>query len=342
MAVSETDSNEISQPGGCLRKLLMTALAETTFVYLTKRRGGLLTVIGLMVGLSVFGLIASDRFGTITNATNILEQSTALALVSLGQTLVIIAGGIDLSIGSMVSLASVLLSGITNGDPAMMYTALAGVIGLGIVVGFINAGLVIWLGVHPLIVTLGMGAILQGATLLYTQGPAGSMPVGFDYLAYGRVLEIPVGALVTLALYISTAVFLRRAPFGRYIYAIGDDAVGAKLMGLPAKAVLFFVYSFCGFTASLAAIFLVARLGTGQPYTGQSFTLTSITPVVVGGTLLSGGRGGVIPTLMGVYLVSLLNNLLNFLDVSTHYQLIAQGLTIIIAVSVYVERKRKL
>jgi ribose transport system permease protein len=130
-------------------------------------------------------------------------------------------------------------------------------------------------------------------------------------------------------------------PFGRYIFAIGDDAVGAELMGLPRRAVLFFVYAFCGLTASLAAIFLVARLGVGQPYTGQNFTLTSITPVLVGGTLLSGGRGSVVATLMGVYLVSLLNNLLNFLDLSTHYQLIIQGLIVIIAVSVYVENKRK-
>jgi ribose transport system permease protein len=319
----------------------MTAFAKSSFFYRTKRQGGLLTVIGLIVALAIFGLIVSNRFGTISNATNILEQSTALALVSLGQTLVIITGGIDLSVGSMVSLASVLLSGITNGDSAMMYMALAVVLGLGIVVGLINAGTTIWLGVHPLIVTLGMGAVLQGATLLYTQAPAGAMPLGFDYLAYGRVLGVPIGALVTIVLFMGTAWFLRKVPFGRYIFAIGDDAVGAELMGLPRKAVLCFVYAFCGLTASLAAIFLVARLGVGQPYTGQNFTLTSITPVVVGGTLLSGGRGSVVATLMGVYLISLLNNLLNFLDLSTHYQLIIQGLIVIIAVSVYVENKRK-
>jgi ribose/xylose/arabinose/galactoside ABC-type transport system permease subunit len=319
----------------------MTAFANSTFFYLTKRQGGLLTVIGLIIVLVIFGFIVSDRFRTVSNATNIFEQSTALALVSLGQTLVILTGGIDLSIGSLVSLASVLLSGITNGDPVMAYVALAVVLGLGIVVGLINAGTTIWLGVHPLIVTLGTGAVLQGATLLYTQAPAGKMPRGFDYLAYGRVLGVPIGALVVIVLFIATSWFLRKVPFGRYIYATGDDAVGAQLMGLPRKRVLFFVYAFCGFTASLAAIFLVARLGVGQPYTGQNFTLTSITPVVVGGTLLSGGRGGVIGTLFGVYLVSLLNNLLNFLDISTHYQLIIQGLIVIIAVSVYVENKRK-
>jgi ribose transport system permease protein len=319
----------------------VTALARNTFFYLTRRQGGLLTVIGLIIVLIIFGFIVSERFRTVSNVMNIFEQSTALALVSLGQTLVILTGGIDLSLGSMISLASVLLSGITNGDPTMMWVALAAVLGLGILVGLINAAATIWLGVHPLIVTLGMGAILQGATLLYTQAPVGKMVKGFDYLAYGRFLGIPIGAFVVIVLFLATAWFLRKFPFGRYIYAIGDDSVGAQLMGLPRKRVLFFVYAFCGFTASLAAIFLVARLGVGQPYTGQNYTLTSITPVVVGGTLLAGGRGGVIGTLFGVYLVSLLNNLLNFLDLSTHYQLIIQGVIVIIAVSVYVENKRK-
>lgn len=315
--------------------------AASTFTFLTKRRGGLLTVLALILVLTIFGMIVSDRFGTTSNAVNILEQSTALALVSLGQTLVIITGGIDLSVGSMVSLASVLLSGITNGDPVLMWVAIGAILALGIVVGLINAGASIYLGVHPLVVTLGMGAILQGVTLLYTQAPIGKMPKGFDELAYGRVLGLPIGAVFTLIVFALTAIFLRKVPLGRYIYATGDDATGAALMGLPRRKVLFVVYAFCGLMASVAAIFLVARLGSGQPYTGQNYTLTSITPVVVGGTLLSGGRGGVMGTLMGVYLVSLLNNLLNFLDLSTHYQLIVQGLIVIIAVSVYVENRKR-
>jgi ribose transport system permease protein len=318
----------------------MTA-ALSTFTFLTKRRGGLLTVIGLILALVIFGMIMSDRFGTVSNARNVLEQSTALALVSLGQTLVIITGGIDLSVGSMVSLASVLLSGITDGDPTMMWVAIAVILAVGICGGLINAAASIYLGVHPLIVTLGMGAILQGVTLLYTQTPIGKMPAGFDEIAYGRVLGLPIGAVFTIVVFVLTAIFLRKVPLGRYIYAVGDDGIGAQLMGLPRRRVLFFVYAFCGLMAAVAAIFLVARLGSGQPYTGQNYTLTSITPVVVGGTLLSGGRGGVMGTLMGVYLVSLLNNLLNFMDLSTHYQLIVQGLIVIVAVSVYVENKKR-
>jgi ribose transport system permease protein len=319
----------------------MNAVAST-FSFLTKRRGGLLTVIALILALAIFGMIVSDKFGTSSNALNIAEQATPLALVSLGQTLVIITGGIDLSVGSMVSLASVLLSGITAGDAGMMYVALATILITGVLLGFVNAGTSIYLGVHPLIVTLGTGAVLQGVTLLYTETPIGKMPKGFDELAYGRVLGLPIGAVFTIAAFLLVALFMCKVPLGRYIYAIGDDPSGAQLMGLPRKKVLFFAYGFCGLMAAIAAIFMVARLGAGQPYTGQNFTLTSITPVVVGGTLLSGGRGGVIGTLMGVYLVSLLNNLLNFMSLSTHYQLIVQGLIVIIAVSVYVENRKRL
>lgn len=318
----------------------MTALVKSSYSYLTRRQGRLLIVLALLMGLMITGTVISDRFRTLPNAVNILEQSTALGLVSLGQTLVVLTGGIDLSLGSLVSLASVLLSGLTNGDPSMMYVAIALVLLLGIAIGLINASIYIWLKIHPLIVTLGMGAVLQGITLLYTQGPIGKMPRGFDDLAYGRVYGMPIGAVTVILLFLVMAWFLRNVPFGRYIYATGDDAEAAKLLGLPRKRVLFFAYGFCGFMASVAAIFLVARLGVGQPYTGQAYTLSSITPVVVGGTLLSGGRGGVIGTLLGVYLVSLLNNVLNFMDVSTHYQLIIQGAVIIAAVSMHKDKKR--
>ena len=320
----------------------MTVLAPRSRRSFTKRNGSQLIVVGLLIILTIIGAVVSDRFSTVANFMNIFEQSTTLAIVSLGQTLAVLTGGIDLSVGSIISLASVLLSGITNGDAGMVTIAILVVLGVGVGVGLLNAAAIVWLRVHPLIVTLGMGAALQGVTLLYTNGPAGKMPLGFDWLAFGRVLGLPAGALIAILLSLLVAAFLRYVPFGRYIYAIGDDAAGAKLMGLPRTKVMFFVYGFSGFMAALTAVFLVSRFGVGQPYTGQNFTLTSITPVVVGGTLLSGGRGGVIGTLLGVYLVSLMNNVLNFMDISSHYQLIVQGVIVILAVSVYVENKRKL
>lgn len=318
----------------------MRAVSRSTFARLVHDRRGVFVVAGLIVALAAVGGLQSDRFRTAENVLNVLEQSTALAIVSLGQTITILTGGIDLSVGSLISLSSVLLSGVTDNDPNMIVWALIMVLLVGIFVGLINATCVILTGVHPLIVTLGTGTILQGIVLLYTLGPAGGMPAEFSDFAYGRFFGLPVGAILAVGLFVAVGTFLRHVRMGRYIFAVGDDPLAAKMMGLPRAKVLLIAYAFSGVAASLAAIFLVARFGVGQPYTGQNYTLSSITPVVVGGTILSGGRGGVLGSLLGVYLISLLNNVLNFMDLSTHYQMIAQGLIVVIAVSAYVERAR--
>jgi ribose transport system permease protein len=282
----------------------------------------------------------TDRFFSFGNIVNVYEQSTDLALVSIGQTLTILTGGIDLSVGSLISLTSCLTSGLINGDPGRVIPVAVGVLALGTLVGVLNAGLVVSLRVHPLIVTLGMGAILQGAALFYAMGPVGKVPRNFTFLAYGRVAGLPLGATIAVVFCVLVALFLRYLPLGRQIYAVGDDDNAARLAGLPRTRVLIYVYGYSGFCCAAAGLYLVARFGVGQPYTGVNYTLASITPVILGGTALSGGRGGVIGTLLGAYLISLVNNLLNFLDVSKHYQLVAQALIIILAVSVYVERRR--
>lgn len=301
---------------------------------------GLLIVLALLVIMLAIGAAMHPKFRSFGNLANVFEQSTGLALISLGQTLAILTGGIDLAVGSLISLVICLAAGLLDGDATYLYPVILGMLLLGAGVGLLNGLGVVVLRIHPLIVTLGMGAILQGATLLYALGPVGSVPDGFDNLAYGTIGPLPAAASVTVVLYIAVALFLRHTRFGRYIYAVGDDATAAKLIGLPRTQVILFVYAFSGLFAAATAIYLLARFGSGQPYAGANYTLASITPVVVGGTVLSGGRGGVIGTLFGTYLVSLLNNLLNFLDVSTYVQLMLQGLIIILAVSVYVEKRR--
>jgi ribose transport system permease protein len=294
----------------------------------------------LIVAACVLGALVTDRFLSFGNMLNVYEQSTDLALVSIGQTLTILTGGIDLSVGSLISLTSCLTSGLIDGDPERIVPVAAAVLALGTLVGLINAGLVVGLRVHPLIVTLAMGAILQGITLFYAMGPVGKVPRSFNYLAYGRVSGLPLGATIAVMLCILVALLLRYIPLGRQIYAVGDDDNAARLTGLPRTRVLMLVYGCSGFCCAATGLYLVARFGVGQPYTGANYTLASITPVILGGTALSGGKGGVIGTLLGAYLISLVNNLLNFMDVSKHYQLIAQALIIILAVSVYVERRR--
>jgi ribose transport system permease protein len=305
-----------------------------------QNNASLFGVMVLIVAVCVVGGLMTDRFFSFGNIVNVYEQSTDLGLVSIGQTLTILTGGIDLSIGSLISLTSCLTSGLINGDPGRVIPVAVGVLVLGTLVGVLNAGLVVSLRVHPLIVTLGMGAILQGVTLFYAMGPVGKVPRNFTFLAYGRVAGLPLGATIAVVFCVLVALFLRYLPLGRQIYAVGDDDDAARLAGLPRTRVLIFVYGCSGFCCAATGLYLVARFGVGQPYTGVNYTLASITPVILGGTALSGGRGGVIGTLLGAYLISLVNNLLNFLDVSKHYQLVAQALIIILAVSVYVERRR--
>jgi ribose transport system permease protein len=300
---------------------------------------GLAVVTVLIVLLFAFGIYLDERFSRVDNIVNIAEQSTDLALVSLGQTLAILTAGIDLSVGSTISLIACLASGLMNGDPSKVFGVVTVVLLLAVVVGLINAALMICLRVHPLIVTLGTGAALQGITLLYALGPVGKVPASYSWIAYDRISGLPFGTVFAVALYAFVALSLRYLPIGRFIYAVGDDSHAAELLGLPRALVTLVVYGFCSFCCGLTGLYLVARFGVGQPYTGTNYTLASITPVIVGGTLLSGGKGGVVGTLLGAFLIGLVNNILNFMDVSKQFQLVAQALIIILAVSVYVERR---
>jgi ribose transport system permease protein len=298
----------------------------------------ILIVAGLLIGLLVMGSIFTERFGTLSNFANVFEQCVSLGFVSLGQSIVILTGGIDLSIGALINLTSCLTSGLIDGKASLLVPVIIGVLLLGITVGALNGLLTVTLGVHPLIVTLGMMSALQGVTLVYTLRPPGSMPLFFDYFAYGRIGGLPFGTLILLLFFLTVALFLKRIRLGRYIYAVGGSQEAARLSGISVNRVLIFAYAVCGFFASLTGVYLVSRMGMGDPWMGQGYELASITPVVVGGITLAGGKGGLGGTLLGVLLISFLNNLLNFLDVSTFYQWIVQGLIIVVAVSFYTKR----
>jgi ribose transport system permease protein len=297
-------------------------------------------VAGLIALLLVIGLVFSEQFRSANNLLNVLEQAAPLSFVALGQTLVILTGGIDLSFASQIALISSLTSGLIDGHPERVIPVVCGALMLGAAIGLANGALILWLRVHPLIVTLGMAATLQGLVLLYTVVPVGSIPPDYDFLAYGRLGGLPVGIILAILCYVVVGCILRYTRLGRDIYAYGGDAHAATMVGLPVSRVVLITYALAGLCAAATAIFLVSRLGVGDPVADQNINLTSITPVVVGGTLLSGGRGGVLGTFLGVLMVQLLNNLLNFLDVSTFYQWMVQGVIVIVAVSLYVERKR--
>jgi ribose transport system permease protein len=297
------------------------------------------STIVLMGLLFVTGMVLADRFGTANNVSNIYRYSAPLLFASLGQTLVILTGGIDLSIGSIISIAAVLTSGQIDGKPELVIPVILGVLLLGLLIGLLNGFLVNVLKVHPLIITLGMSAILQGVALLYSMNPVGSVPPDFEDFAFGTIVGLPFGALVATLLLIFVALALKYTRTGRQFYAVGANRVSAQLAGLSVNRVTLIAFTFSGFTAAASGIYLVSLLGTGNPIMGQGYELLSITPVVIGGTALSGGKGGVTGTLFGVLLLSLLNSLLNFLQVSTFYQWVVQGIIILVAVSIFAERR---
>jgi ribose transport system permease protein len=315
---------------------MMTAVLQRV-----KNQRSILIVIGLLLLIALVGISTEEKFRTGHNFLNIFGQSVSLGLISLGQTVVVLTGGIDLSIGGVINLCSSLLSGIVNGHGALIAPAIIGVLALGAAIGALSGLIITRLRVHPIIVTLGVGTMAQGATLIYSLEPAGKMPTSFSKLAWGTIHGVPYSALGMVVLFVIVGLFLHRARLGRYIYAVGGSAEGARLSGIKSKRVLVFAYAVSGLFAALCAVYLVSRMGVGDPWMARGYELTSITPVVIGGTLLSGGKGGVLGTLIGVWLMGMLNNALNFMGITSYYQWIIQGVIIIVAVSLYSERTRR-
>lgn len=294
----------------------------------------------LLILLLVAGGFLSDRFLTFRNITNLLQQMIVLGMVSLSQTFVVLMGGIDLAIGSLVGALTVFLAHFLEWRPDLLWLALPMALVAAAVIGAANGVLTIILRVNPLIVTLGMSSVIFGATLMYSKEPGGSVPRAFGDISYMRIAGIPFSAVVMVVIFAIAGLWLQRTRSGRNIYFVGGDREAARLNGLAVDRIAVLAYALSGLCAGIAAIFLTARTGVGDPRIGAALTLQSITPVVVGGTILAGGRGGVLGTFLGVLLVTMLNNLLNFVNVSSYYQWVIQGLIIIIAVGVHTAKRR--
>lgn len=299
---------------------------------------------GVFVALAVaiaVGVIAVPNFATLANLDAILRQVAVLGIVALGQTFVILTAGIDLSVGMLMGLVTVLGNGIMAGDAALIPLIVLLALVIGIVVGLANGIGVVLFRVNPLIVTLAMMSVLQGVIFLYTDRTVGSAPPIFRELAYGDIGPLPTPVLLLALLTAVCWVVLRHTPLGRYIYAVGSDAGNARRAGIPIGRVTASAYAICGVLAALAGLVLAARLGSGYTGAGAGFELDSIVAVVLGGTALSGGRGGVLGTIAGVLLLALIANMLNLLGISPFTQRIVNGLIIIGAIAIYTARRRE-
>ena len=303
-------------------------LAQSKWRELLARFGLLLALVVMVIVLASI----SDRFLTTSNIINVLRQISVNAIIAFGMTVVIIGAGIDLSVGSLLALVGVIaaLLATSAGLPVWLVLILAVLIGLGL--GTINGGFVGYAGVAPFIVTLAGLTIFRGATLVATDGrPVSGLPPIFTTIGYGTFLGIPLPIWIMLGVLLLTYVLLRHTALGRAVYAVGGNPEAARLSGIPVRKILTFTYAFSGFTVAIAAIVLTGRLNSAQPTAGVAFELDAIAAVVVGGTSLAGGRGGVWGTLVGALIIGVINNGMNLMNVSSFYQQIVKGGVILAA-----------
>ncbi len=291
------------------------------------------TLLGL-VGLCLLLWALTPHFLTVSNLLNVMEQTAINAVIAVGMTFVIISGGIDLSVGSLVALAGVLLaSALQTGAPAPV-AVLACLLG-GALCGLINGALITRGRLPPFIATLGMMSVARGAALVYTEGrPISGFEAGFRGLATGRVLMVPGPVLVTAAVYLVFHFVLTRTRFGRYVYAIGGNEEATRLSGVAVAFHKAMVYALSGLLSAVAAVLLTARLNSAQPIAGMMYELDAIAATVIGGTSLMGGSGTLPGTLVGALIMGVLRNGLNLLGISSFLQQIVIGLVIIVAVLV--------
>jgi ribose transport system permease protein len=308
--------------------------------------GGNLIYLVLLAAVLVAWLLVDLGGGDFVSAENfrsILLRSISLGIVAMGQTLVVLAGSLDLSVAYVISITTVVAASTINGSSARLPMGIGLVVGLGVVVGLVNGLVITRLRTNPFITTLGMSLVLQGVLQSEVSAAKGSVPPVLQALGYRSLGPVPLAVLLLLVVFGAVYFLQRHTPFGAHLYAVGGDVQTARLSGVRSDRVIVIAHVLCSLAAVVAGLFIVSRLGTGDPRVGPdgAYDLDSIAAVVVGGTALSGGRGGVGGTLAGVLLLSVLDSVFNALHMSSFVQEAVRGLVLIIAVAVYAVRNRR-
>jgi ribose transport system permease protein len=297
-----------------------------------------LTLIVLFAGLA----IASPHFLTQTNLSSVARQTAVINIMALGMTLIIITGGIDLSVGSILGMAGFFGALAIQGGAPIFVGILTGV-AAGLVGGFLNGLMITGLRIAPFIVTLGTLGIYRGVTLIQSNGlPVHNLPAGFSYLGEGNLLGVPFVLWLLLICAAVMHVVLEHTKLGRYAFSIGSNEYAAFYAGIPVSFHITAVYAIGGMLTGLAGMIEASRLMTGQPTAGQGYELQAIAAVVIGGGSLRGGEGSVIGTLIGAFIMGLLSNGSDLLGISPYLQQAIIGGVIILAVTFDELRKRTL
>lgn len=295
------------------------------------RLSNLAIVIAILLECAVFAYI-SDKFLTIDNMLNVGMSIAVIGILSVGMTFVILTGGIDLGIGSVIALGGV-VSAMTAVATGSVPLGFAAAVAIGVAWGIFNGSFVAYLKVPPFVVTLAVLTVARGLAYIISEGRSiGNLPDTFAWLGKSSVLGIPLSILLMAESFVIGWFILTNTRFGRHIYAVGGNSEASFLAGINVKAMLFWVYVLNGLLTGIAAVVLASRLGAGVPNSGEQYELDVIAAVVVGGTSLSGGRGSVIFTLFGAIFIGILNNGLNLAGIDSYLQKIVLGAVILLAV----------
>ena len=292
----------------------------------------LTTVIALIILMAVITIINSN-FLTANNLLNLLLQVTSNALIAFGMTFVILTGGIDLSVGSILALSSALTAGLLGSGMPVTLAILISLI-LGCILGMMNGLLISYGKLAPFIVTLATMTIFRGATLVYTNGNPITKGLSdtflFQFLGQGYIVGIPFPVIIMFIVFIVLYVLLHKTAFGKSVYAIGGNEKAAYISGVKLNKVKIIIYSISGIMASISGLIITSRLSSAQPTAGASYEMDAIAAVVLGGTSLSGGKGRILGTLIGALIIGVLNN--GLIGVSAFWQQVVKGVVILIAV----------
>lgn len=299
------------------------------FKDIIRRYGILIGLIGLITGFSIL----SERFFTISNMLIVMRQTSIVAFLAVGMSFVIIGAGIDLSVGSVLAFSGAVGAGVMQ-NGGIFFGILAG-LALGTALGIFNGIVITKLKIPSFIATLAMMAIARGGTLVYTDGrPITGLPSSFAFLGRGYIGNVPFPIILMLIIFILAYIVLKLIRFGRYVYATGGNINAARASGIKVDNVIISTFAISGFLSGLTGMVLASRLNSAQPTAGMGYELDAIAAVVLGGTNLFGGEGELWGTLVGAFIMGILNNGLNMLNVSSFYQQVVKGIVILIAVTV--------
>lgn len=274
---------------------------------------------------------------------NIIVRTVALGIVAVGQTLVIVGASIDLSVAYTISITAVMSSYIMQGETANVPIAIPLVFGIGLVIGLTNGLVITKLKVNPFIATLGVSLIIKGIINGTFSNYTGSVPKSFEFFGYGTIGPIPVSIIIMLLVYLLGWFLLTKTKFGAHLYGVGGHSEVARLSGVRTARVVIGAHIICSLTAVLSGLFLVSQMRSGAPWVGPNglYDLNSIAAAVIGGTALSGGKGGVWGTLAGVLIFGILDTTFNQLGVNPYLKMVLRGAIIVLAVASYTIRSKK-